>query len=742
MSRKADAGTLALILFAVLFFFADFLFLGKSFYIRDVARIYYPERKILRDILLSCELPLWNPAYAAGQPLAANPTAEAFYPLQWLVALPDFQEGVALEIVIHFLLGAAGMFVLLRSLGFSRTACAFGSVTFGLSGLLLSLASLLPCLFAIVWLPWLAFAVHRLVERRRGADFALAALFLGIILLIGEPSTILQSGALASVYIIVRWRSLRGIGVAAALCGTALLVGGAQIIPAIDHKRDSGRAAGIPYSEVVMHSMRPARVLELIAPNLFGRFTANAIYFWGSEDPVKIPWLFSWYAGLLAAALIIAGFIARIRGWTFAAAVTIISYLVALGRYGPVFPLLYRAGLRFIRYPEKWFMTASFVLIIFAASAADHFLRDAHFRRITFFVTVALAGVEACALAFVYSPFFARVFDLSGYFEDILREARAGAMTTLAISVALSLILVFRDQPRLVIPLLGAFVLVDLGPRVYGLAPRIDRRFYEPPLIAREVPPGARIYNDADWRLRLLPQPTIADRDRWVRMRNAMLPEMQSLWGFQSVLELDVTETLLLPTIEFSHVFWAAQLGRRGDIVPILLTMTGATHVAELRAGASPDRPIRMVTLPANRRFYFADQMANGSLMQLFDHRFSPHVAISDLPPFRPAAGRILKAIEQPNAIDLDVEATGNALLVVAVTRHKYWKGFLDGMPSPLHPANAAFQCMVIPPGRHHVALRYRNPLVEIFGLVSIVSALLLVVFALRNRALPPPSQH
>src|SRR5205823_6586715 len=148
-----------------------------------------------------------------------------------------------------------------------------------------------------------------------------------------------------------------------------------------------------------------------------------------------------------------------------------------------------------------------------------------------------------------------------------------------ATAIALALILVFRERPRLALPLLAVFALADLGARAYGLAPRIDRRFYDPPPIARGLPPAARLYNDADWRLALLPQPRIAYDDRWPRMRNAMLPEMQSLWGFDSVLELDVTETMLLPSIDLSREFWRAQLGGRPDVVRRILHDAGVTHV-------------------------------------------------------------------------------------------------------------------------------------------------------------------
>ncbi len=173
--------------------------------------------------------------------------------------------------------------------------------------------------------------------------------------------------------------------------------------------------------------------------------------------------------------------------------------------------------------------------------------------------------------------------------------------------------------------------------------------------------------------------------------------------------------------------------------------MAGATHVAELRDGTSADQPIRLVALPANQRYYFADQVIAGPLSQILTRRVSPHAVFTDQS-FTPAPGRVLRAEQRPNAIDLDVETAGQALLVIAVTRHKYWKGILDGMPAKIHPANEAFQSMVIPPGRHHVALRYRNPVVMIFGVLSAISAVILLAIAvagaLRSRAPQPPSPH
>ena len=134
--------------------------------------------------------------------------------------------------------------------------------------------------------------------------------------------------------------------------------------------------------------------------------------------------------------------------------------------------------------------------------------------------------------------------------------------------------------------------------------------------------------------------------------------------------------------------------------------MAGTTYVAELRDPTDAANPIRMVRLN-NPRFYFSA-----------------------------GQGRVLRAVEAPNAIDLDVEAGRDALLNISVTRHKYWKGILDGTPARILPANIAFQSMQIPRGRHHVALRYRNPLIIIFGFLSLfsVAALLAAHFVTEHR--------
>ena len=695
--RFAFAGIAILIAVA----FADILFFHRRLYIRDVARFFEPNFAALRELIRAGAFPFWTPRFNAGQPLAANPAFAALYPAQWIAALAG---GLQIEIVAHYLLAAIGMYLFLRSLGLRSPSSFFGAISFALGGMLLSLSNLPTVLFGVAWFPWLAFAIRR-------RHFALASLVLGTILIIGDQATILQAGFLLLAYFV--WRRDWKPAALILICG--LIVGSAQIIPALDHQLDSGRAGAIPYRIATQWTMPFARPLELALPTLFGSFS-DFSFFWAGQrfyGQMAVPWVLSFYSGMLVFVLAAAGFVRRTRGWAFAATYAVFSYAVS------VVPLLYLIGLRSVRYPEKFFISSVFVLIVFASITADQLFDDERLRRTARIVALCVFGAALLSFLWIESPLFAQTWHLTGYYGDFVARARLGAVITMITAVLLAILLAARRAPLAVFLL---FLIADLGLRIRGLTPRIDASYYDPPPIAASLR-GARLYNDADWRLMLLGTPRIPVEQRAWRVRNGLLPETQALWGIDGVLENDITLTNLLPSIEFSHVYWSAQFAHRNDLVPMLLAMAGTTHVAGLRDATSPDNPIRIFPLPANRRFYFADQIANGPLFQIFRQHYSPHVAFTDVKPFAPAPGRILEAIERPNAIDLDVETSGQALLVISVTRHKYWKGILDGMASPPHPANEAFQCMVIPPGRHHVALRYRNPLVMIFGFVSLLAA-------------------
>jgi len=132
VSRKASAAALAIVVILVALAFADVILLGKAFYVRDVARGFYSDFAAIRNVVRAGELPVWNPYYSSGQPLAANPKYAALYPPVWLAIPFDGFRAFALVGVLHYLIAAVGMFLLLRSMSLHPAAAAFGAISFAL----------------------------------------------------------------------------------------------------------------------------------------------------------------------------------------------------------------------------------------------------------------------------------------------------------------------------------------------------------------------------------------------------------------------------------------------------------------------------------------------------------------------------------------------------------------------------------------------------------------------------------
>ena len=94
---------------------------------------------------------------------------------------------------------------------------------------------------------------------------------------------------------------------------------------------------------------------------------------------------------------------------------------------------------------------------------------------------------------------------------------------------------------------------------------------------------------------------------------------------------------------------------------------------------------------------------------------------------------------ERPGWIRLDVAAVGPAYLVLSNTHHKYWRAFIGGKEVDLQPTNIAYSGITIPTGDHVIEVRYRNPLVLAFGVVSLatLAGLGLVMFLPNFRKKP-----
>src|SRR5688500_16142391 len=193
---------LAILVFvaAVTLWFSDVLFGGLSFYARDIFQYHFPMKRLVREAMLSGQWPMWSPSTGAGQPMAANPAYEVFYPPQLLILIPDIHLGLHLHVVVHFYICGIGLFWLLRSFGAGAAASLLGAVGYTLGGPYLSLARTLPFLFSMAWVPLIFLFARRYLLYGSRRDLLIGAIFGGMQALVAEPTTMLQTWVIIGAY--------------------------------------------------------------------------------------------------------------------------------------------------------------------------------------------------------------------------------------------------------------------------------------------------------------------------------------------------------------------------------------------------------------------------------------------------------------------------------------------------------------------------------------------------------------
>ena len=782
--RRHDWIAVAILSLLATLFFADVLIGSGNFYMRDLTRYYYPTKQILREIVQDGEFPYWNRHFSAGQPLAANPEHEVFYPLTWLILLPSYDLGYRLHVLVHIYIGLLGMYALLRSMALRIPAAFFGALAFGLGGIYLSYINLLPILFCAAWLPLTCLFVRRFLLVPNLRHFALASLFLGMQFLVAEPTTVAQTGFLLGMYALYRgWYAAKEWGHSwthaipemlsrvlfiGLISASAMAVGAAQMFPAIDHVSESARSRPFDFSLVSAWSMPWAKFAEVIYPNFLGHISINRVmWYWGGGlyPGMGSPFLFNIYSGLLVIALVVGAFFVKPRGGRFVLILVIFSLLIALGGHTPFLGWLYKAGIATgIRYPEKFVLVAIFAVIIFAAQLFDRMLkgddaiRDAALGFIAA-TTIVAAVLGIAAFTPLYDALFMKVWGLKAgrSAERMLELSRNGWLIAFARGAILfGLLWALRYLKRpLWLALMLVFVLADLLPVVHQLNPRMPSEFFTGEPLGNRHFPGDRhsyrIFHEADW----YGQEDMAkkyfssgDAVYWI-VRNGLFPMTPAGQDLSMVLERDYDKTALLPTIDLIESVWSVKRAGRTDWWRPFVAMSNVRYRGVYRDYDAERKrvnkqlkraeAIQFIDAGYHPRYYFADQMVaiqdkNDFVRKLVDGSYTDAAAFVAAPVFVPARGIVHGARETANTATIDIESFGKGFLVMSVTSNKYWRVTIDGKPVTPRVTNIGYQGIEVPPGRHRVEMRYRNTLAATGAKISIVAAVLLLAAAFLPR--------
>ena len=174
---------------------------GRVLYWGDIGLYFTPMAGFLRDNLRAGRVPLWNPLIFCGTPYAGNPQTWPLYPVTALLPLVSPSYFLGLTVALHVWLAGVGTYLFARrALVVGRAAALLAAVTFMFGGQLVSKEQFPNMVQASAWLPWVLWALDRVLRGHRVRDALGLGLVLGLQLLAAHAQMTLLTLYLAAAW--------------------------------------------------------------------------------------------------------------------------------------------------------------------------------------------------------------------------------------------------------------------------------------------------------------------------------------------------------------------------------------------------------------------------------------------------------------------------------------------------------------------------------------------------------------
>jgi hypothetical protein len=362
----------------------------------DSKNHFYPMLRYLGQSLANGEWPLWNPYHFSGHPAVADPQSLLFTPTMllfgWLDPTPTMQE-FDLAVFAHFLIGASAIVFLFRRRGWHWLGAVLAATIFILGGSASARLQHTGMIFSYSFFPLALLLLEEILDRRSvwlAVPFAIVAALMAVgrdqvaflfcltlIFAVAYPCLTVDKP--------LAWLKARVLPLAvAAFVGAALLAVPALLT--IQFLSDSNRPE-IAYDIAIMGSLPPSSLATALFANVFGSLRDTYDY-WGpgtgtlpegSWTDRSINYVF---AGTIPALLLlwhgIAGGRLLAREFRFFLIVGLAALVYALGRYTPLFTLLFHhvPGVDLYRRPADATFQINIALAFAAGYLLHRFLRD------------------------------------------------------------------------------------------------------------------------------------------------------------------------------------------------------------------------------------------------------------------------------------------------------------------------------------------------------------------------------
>jgi hypothetical protein len=718
----------------------------------DAASQFYPQLAFLARSLAAGQSPFWTPNVFAGWPQVADPQSLIFSPIHFIVALLDPTPSPRLADALVFALlyaGGAGVIMIFRDRGWHVGGALVAAIAFCFGGSAASRIQHIGQIESLVFLPLTLWMLSRALERSSWRAGAMAGIFAGLSIL-GRDQV-----SLIAIYLmggLVFWHWLDGEGRAARLVASikplaaGCLIGlPIVVVPVVLTAllATISNRPEISYELAVRGSLHPASLLMLLFADVFGAsdFTRE---FWG---PPSIPWhdmvsdtglydsqnVGQIYTGALAIVSVITfgwlGGVLWAREVRYFSAATLFTLLYALGKYTPIFPLLYDylPGVALYRRPADATFEFCALLGIIAGYLLHRYLNGTlpPRRRLHHALTNAvLFGSVAISLALAVKA-------------GQLLSASLPLLWGLGFIVAAIVILVTarRLASRSAVAaaaLLAAFSVIDFG---WNNAPNESTGLKSETYEAMHFDTKDETVAILKSKLAAAAAPDRRDRVELIGVAYhwpniGLIHDFDHLFGHNPLRLADFVRatrapdtvaepvrpfTPLLPSYDstLERLFGVrfvvlgapvekiAPSSKSGDLN--LIARTKLAYIYE-----NPHALPRVMLATEWRQADFEALIENGGWPDADPRRT---VLLESAPvgaPQTAAGGGSVRIVQYRNTdIEIEADAPNGGFVVLNDIWHPWWRASVDGRPVGILKANVLFRAVIVPPGRHTVRFTF-----------------------------------
>ncbi|VVB54905.1 Uncharacterised protein [uncultured archaeon] len=344
--------------FAVMSFLTPLIANFGNWGINDWDQYYFHNAVARRIILQYHQIPLWNPYACGGTIILANPQSLYLTPTFIIILLFGVEYGIKLQILLHYLIGLVGMYLLARRLKMGSAASHLAAFVFVFSSVMsLHLAEGHYTWVAGAWLPWFMYFYVRAAERGLWSVPAAAALLL--IYLEGHAYLFIYVCLFVVLYAPLKSlseRSVKPVKLAACILVLCFLLGAVKFIPQLIYARENPRDI----------SDGSGFTWEILSASLLDRYQALGAHaylgqIWGWHE-------YGGYVGDIALLLALAAIFRRYNPPLFITLLAILALSFNLNAPFAPWDFLHDHApfLGNLRNPERLIILVTFILAIFA----------------------------------------------------------------------------------------------------------------------------------------------------------------------------------------------------------------------------------------------------------------------------------------------------------------------------------------------------------------------------------------